>query len=154
MREDVKAALSELQDKHGNLLPEDVVERAKSANSPLHDLFEWNKDKAAMAHWIATARNIIGEYRVVIHVMNTTREVRAFVHDPDAGRDAGYISTERLKNDASRASAVLLTEARRCRSHLDTMVALAAYWQRPHPELATALKKIESFVTRLEGDRS
>ena len=43
---------------------EDLVRVAKSSASPLHACFQWNVNKAAEAHWLDTARRLMGHLRV------------------------------------------------------------------------------------------
>lgn len=55
----IKDELSRLARKHGRLLPETVVEEARSKDSPLHDSFQWD-DSAAAHQWrLVQARQII-----------------------------------------------------------------------------------------------
>lgn len=46
-------------DAEGTLRPQDVVADARSAQSPLHPLFEWDDRKAATAHRLHQAKSII-----------------------------------------------------------------------------------------------
>ena len=57
----VRKVLVDLQRRHPEklLTAEDVVEEAKKSNSPLHDLFDWDVEKAAMQHWLNQARSLI-----------------------------------------------------------------------------------------------
>lgn len=48
----------------GKLLPESVVERARSARSPLHSFFEWDDTAAAAQHRLWQARNLIREVQI------------------------------------------------------------------------------------------
>jgi hypothetical protein len=49
----------------GELHPQDVVEEARDANSPLHAHFEWDDRRAAEAHRLDQARALIRSIRIV-----------------------------------------------------------------------------------------
>lgn len=111
-REVIEAALAAIAVKHGGVLkPDDVVAEAADMNSPLHDEFEWDADKAAAAYRIDQARTLIRSVHVVI--TNEVREVRVprYVRDPDASQeDQGYVQTVALLDDKERARRVLVDE--------------------------------------------
>lgn len=62
----------------GDTSPEEVLEDARSPDSPLHDCFTWDLAKAARAHHIREAVQLINCYRVV--VLETDR--KPIVIDP------------------------------------------------------------------------
>jgi uncharacterized DUF497 family protein len=65
----------------GEITPENVVEDARSNNSPLHPCFEWDDGKAAHEHRKQQARELIGALVVVeVSEKNVARETRAYVH--------------------------------------------------------------------------
>ena len=65
----------------GEVTPENVVEDARSHNSPLHPCFEWDDNKAAHEHRKQQARELIGALVVVeVSKENVHRETRAYVH--------------------------------------------------------------------------
>lgn len=66
----------------GSLAPGDLVEHARSANSPAHKLFEWDDTVAAHNYRVATARVIIGALVVNVKVSpkKPAQELRAFVN--------------------------------------------------------------------------
>jgi hypothetical protein len=51
--------LQAVHDTRGKLTPEIVLDEARPLNSPLHDRFEWDDTRAAEAHRINQARNLI-----------------------------------------------------------------------------------------------
>lgn len=60
---------------------EEIVEEAKSDNSPLHELFNWDIKTAAYEHWLATAQMIGRSITVTVTMEDrehTVIEVRAF----------------------------------------------------------------------------
>ena len=107
-----------LYDQHGALTPALIIEDAKQADSPLHDCFEWDVEKAAYVAWTSTARAIIR--RVVLTETTEHISISApfFVRDPDAGKAQGYVSLTELRDDPERALASLKLEFGRAESAL------------------------------------
>lgn len=70
--------LEELAEERG-LTARDVLDAAHSTNSPLHEYFEWNNDKAADLYRLDQARQIIRSIRVrYTDAGGEVRDVRAF----------------------------------------------------------------------------
>ena len=81
-KQDANVVGSELEvlASRNNLSPESVLESARSEESPLHSLFEWNDEVAAEKYRLNQARQIIQQIVIVNdHPNAVTREVRAFV---------------------------------------------------------------------------
>jgi hypothetical protein len=76
-----KATWDALSTKLGRpALAEDLVEAAKVRGHVLHDCFNWDLREAALAHWIATANNLIMSLRVTfIGGESRTITIRALV---------------------------------------------------------------------------
>lgn len=101
-------ALREIEARDGIIRPQAVVEAATPEGSPLHQFFEWDNTKAAVAHREQQARQLIRS--VVIRDAESTSPttVRAYVNvkvtDEDDDDDVnipstqGYISTQKLEN--------------------------------------------------------
>jgi hypothetical protein len=110
MDENVKAAIIALADKNGGLLqPEEVVNAARDPQSPLHTQFEWNVEKAAEQHWLATACQLIRKVRVVVITTELTVPILAplFGRNADAG---GYATLDYLRQeggDLARKAAIM-----------------------------------------------
>lgn len=114
MKQSVNEYLIALHQQHGTLTPELVVEDARRKDSPLHDLFEWDKGKAAQAHWQDVARALIRNVRVV--VVNEGRSIKApyFVRDPALPHhQQGYTSVIKLRSDADLARDAVADECSR-----------------------------------------
>jgi hypothetical protein len=129
VKQTIQDHLIALHRQHGTLTPELVVEDARNEDSPLHDLFEWDPAKAALAHWHGVARALIRNVRVV--VVNEDRVIKApyFVRDPSLPHtQQGYTTVERLRNDADMARDAVADECSR---------AAAAF--RRAQEVATAV---------------
>lgn len=114
MQQSVHDYLIRMHQEHGTLTPELVVEDAKRKDSPLHVLFEWDVDKAALAHWHEVARQLIRNVRVV--VTNEERVIRApyFVRDPSLpSNQQGYTTVERLRTKPDMAREAVAEECSR-----------------------------------------
>lgn len=117
MKQHVHEYLIALHKQHGTLTPELVVADAKRKDSPLHELFEWDKAKAAQAHWHDVARALIRNVRVV--VVNEGRSLRApyFVRDPALpSKVQGYTTVHKLRTDADLARDAVADECSRAAS--------------------------------------
>ncbi len=114
MKPSVNDHLIALHAKHGTLTPDIVVADARRKESPLHELFEWDTKKAAMAHWHDVARQIIRNVRVnIVHEQRTLR-VPFFVRDPSApAHQQGYTTIERVRTDADMARDAVAEECSR-----------------------------------------
>jgi hypothetical protein len=127
MNQTVNDYLIQLHKQHGTLTPDIVVEDAKRPDSPLHDQFDWDVQKAAEEHWREVARQLIRNVRVVI--TNESRTIRApyFVRDPECGvREQGYTSVVRVRDDAEIAREVVLAECGRVYAALIRAQSVAA----------------------------
>lgn len=86
----VAAALKELaHENDGMLMPDQVVEAARPAKSPLHRYFEWDNTKAAEAYRIEQARLLMRVAVEVIEVNGEKRDVRVMVSLKGDQRDEG-----------------------------------------------------------------
>jgi hypothetical protein len=83
----IRDELDALADEDGLIHPQDVVEWARShPDSELYQKFEWDLDKAAMAHWLYTARRLISVY--VVYDNTHDRRTISLVSDRRSG--GGY----------------------------------------------------------------
>lgn len=114
MNQSINEYLIELHKQHGTLTPELVVEDAKQVTSPLHELFDWDKERAATAHWHDVARQLIRNVRVVI--VNEGRVLKApyFVRDPALdSTQQGYTTVEKLRTAPDLARDAVADECSR-----------------------------------------
>src|ERR1700721_1911092 len=89
---------------NGTVTPEQVVEAAKSEESPLHPYFTWDIGKAAHERWLHKARTLIPSVKVEITTTQFTVHAPAFVRDPSlSGETQGYMSLGRLQTDEDMA---------------------------------------------------
>lgn len=78
----------------GRLEPSIVVETARPSTSVLHSLFEWDVTKAAQAHWLEKARELIRTVRVEIRTETTRIVIPRYVKNPSKSPvEQGYVET-------------------------------------------------------------
>lgn len=137
---------------HG-LTPEDVVQEAANAESPLHELFEWDDAEAAAEHRRSQARSILNGLRVTVISNGEPRTVVGYVNvKPRDDHPPMYIkSTFAARHEKLRAQ--MLNDARtglngwmkryRELQGLDEVVAL----------IGTAIERIDQEIeaAKLEG---
>ncbi len=110
----------------GRLTPDAMVEDARSKRSALHPFFEWDDKKAAHAHRIEQARDLISRWRVVHHDAGKVAELPEFVRDPSAAwREQGYVRTITLRDDEARATAALREEVKQVAARMRRAMDLA-----------------------------
>lgn len=93
---DVAGALCERLEDEGRLTPRELLFEATPMNSPLHDEFEWDNNRAATEYRIYQARNIINS--LTINISSEQKEpVRAFFNITKP--NASYTSTKIIIQD-------------------------------------------------------
>lgn len=131
-------------DPAGLLKAEAVVERAKDPASTLHGLFLWDKDQAAMEHWLSQARQVIRCW--VYHEPLVRREVRAVVSVPsDRADGGGYRQTRQVITDVNWLAQLVdeaLGHITRLKDRYEHLVVLDPLW--PRLEMAVAEFKAEA----------
>lgn len=85
----------------GALTPDALLERARSANSAVHDHFEWDDGKAAHLHRISQAGDLIRAITIDVTHSNVEppKTIRAFVSVEREGQRS-YTSTVHAMSDA------------------------------------------------------
>ncbi len=147
-REVINARLAEIERANGGrLTPNDVVQDARSKESPLHPFFEWDVNKAAAAHWVEQARDLIATVRVVVTTEHTKLSAPYYVRDPRAsGSQQGYVSVPRLRNDEDMARDALVAEFSRVAQMLTRARTLA--------EALDAANDVDALIRDVVGLRT
>lgn len=124
----VKARLEAIARINGGVLrPMDVVQDARQPDSPLHELFQWDVEEAALEHWMHTARRIIATVKVNITTETIVLKAPAYVRDPRLhGREQGYLETIKIRTEHEIAKEVLAGEVQNVISALRRARNLAA----------------------------
>ena len=104
-RDAIRMRLMEIEAANkGVLTPDAVIEDAKDPESPLHDQFEWDTDKAAYRYWVDQARSLITSVKVVETIEKRKVSTVYYVRNPQADSDEqGYVSVTTLKSDEDLA---------------------------------------------------
>ena len=115
----VKDRLNFLANQYGYLTPELVVEDAMNPDSPLHDQFTWDKEKAHYAYLLVEARQLIRSVKVIITTETKTVKCVGYIRDPSKDNsEQGYLSVETLRSDHDMARDALIQEFKRAGSAL------------------------------------
>lgn len=94
-------------DNAGRLTPADVLDRARSGNSALHEHFEWDDSVAAEQHRLGQASELIRAITVDVSRSNLeAKPIRAFVSVTEHG-ETRYTSTAHALSDADLRAQVL-----------------------------------------------
>jgi len=113
----IEARLRKLQDKHGRITPNSVVDDARDPDSPLHGFFQWDDSKAAEAYRLDQARALIRRFPVVVTHETITIKPQAYLRDPDkATKEQGYVAFARVASSEERTRAAMQAEFDRVRS--------------------------------------
>lgn len=111
---DLRAVLTNIYQKHGELSEQIVVDEARPKSAPLHHRFEWNNAVAGEAYRRVQAAEIIRSVRIRFDVEGERRTIRGFVSVRQSGETerGGYAPTEEVVED-DIALQILLREFKR-----------------------------------------
>jgi hypothetical protein len=129
-KEDILTELAQIQEQHGTLRAEDVIEFARNENTALHAEFEWDDSAAAHQYRLEQARKII---RISVQVLPTARgnvTVPMYVSltSDRIQPGGGYRRLEDVMSDTTLRQQYLeqaLTEFERVRRKYQTLQELA-----------------------------
>lgn len=100
---DLRAAITRIYQKHGELTPQIVVDEARPENSELHHRFEWDDAIAGEAYRRVQGQELIRSVRIVFSDNKTgeRKSVRGFHSLRQAGdaERGGYAPTEEIVQD-------------------------------------------------------
>lgn len=142
MTSEIKSYIQRLADQSGGIItPEILVADAKRKDSPLHSLFEWDAKKAAEAHWLATARDILRRVKITVSEGERLIVAPCYVRHPDLpAKVQGYIDTGQLDPDQARET--LRTIARVIAAQVIRGQGIAARAGLPQSDLEAVLGEI------------
>jgi hypothetical protein len=155
-REEVKAALLNLDKANGGLRPSEVVAAAKPKSSPLHNEFEWNDTKAGEEYRLYQARHLIR-----VCVITAKAEDGTIVRDPwvqipatpeeceiKQSREGVYQRISVIVQDVdkfARALSALMTKLNAAKAAAEELRAAAQDGQEPE-----RMVRIAMAITALE----
>jgi hypothetical protein len=112
--------LKDIEDAHGKLTPELIVQSSKNKKSVLHSYFEWNNERAAEKWRLNQASRLLTQIEVTTINDGQPKVVRAFEIIRTAN---GYTNTAPEYSSSSSSSRLLisscLADLRRVRNKLD-----------------------------------
>ena len=125
--------IDRLTKEHGFVTPKILVEEASSKKSPLHDWFEWNKNKAAEKWLIEQAKYLLRSIEVVVvcegkpvqtrYMVNVANEEVASVYMPIQA----VLEDEKLMDDYV---AQAFRELESVRSKYEHLLELRELWEK------------------------
>lgn len=133
-------------EQNGRLTPDAVLHDASRPDSPLHDLFEWDNERAAHEYRLEQARAAIRtvEYRIVRNAVTYTAP--RYVPDPSKqGRRQGYMALDAVAEDEAATVLAVVAELNRALGSLKRAARIAAVLDQA-PE-------IDNIVIVVEGTR-
>ena len=108
--------LKEIESRDGSITPQAVVDDARPEDSVLHNVFEWNDEKAAEAYRIHQAGNFIRCIVVVPEKNDTVKEpVRLFINTnptDDGQKKTGSFISLRTAMENPESRKVILSNAK------------------------------------------
>jgi hypothetical protein len=150
--EEVRTRLAWLENAHGQLTPDVVLEDARKKNSPLHPLFEWDMKKAALQYLLWRARCVIHSVKMSVTTEAITLRSPVYVRDPSIpGNEQGYISVTALRKDPIQARLSIRLEFSRAESALTRAKAIAAALNMEE-DIAALLQRLMGLRTLLDED--
>lgn len=133
--------LEAIQEEHGSIAPELVVEKAKEKASPLHDYFEWNNTRAATLYRVDQARWLIRAVAVKIERENDEPLVtRAFVEMKQEEAEGGYVSIAVVSQDEEMR-----------RTLIEHALKDVEAFKRKYAILVDVFALLDALQVRLEG---
>lgn len=120
----------------GRLTPHEVEKVARDPLSPLHDCFEWDKDKAAYNYRVTQARHLINHLLIyIVDVTKPTRHVDVHVFKnikcDDGKRYVPY--TELVSNESWRKAII------------KDICQRISYWQLEYAQFNELVKMLTEF---------
>ncbi len=130
-QEDINSVIQNLADDNdGKVTPEMVFDHAKDPDSPIHDEYEWDQEKAAYRDWMNTGRRLIRSVKFKVVRKTTTIECPVFTRDPDVpAKQQGYVDLQSAKSSEDTMREILVNEFIRARQLFDRAGAVAAYFE-------------------------
>lgn len=149
-RKEIRARAIKALARDGRLTPEALVNAARSPHHPMHNDFIWNDKVAAEKYRLGQARGFIAEVRVVHTTIGITSV--AYVRDPAASPEQGYVHITTLRTEQENAQLALAAEITRIKAALERAREIAAVLELM-PEYDAAFNALELLAGRIRrGD--
>lgn len=140
-------ALEALRDENGMVQPDDLWRAAEHPNHAMHGEFQWDRDKAAEAHWRSRARTLIGMILVVGNDDENTLPTKAYYNlTVGTPKRRNYISSETIADDAVYRHQMHITALSELRAFNNRFRRLLAASQPLDAALQTVVSLLEDAV--------
>jgi hypothetical protein len=102
-----------LRDQGLSLTPKEIVSKAKSKNSPIHDFFDWENDSAADKYRLHQARLLLNMIEVKVVFEKGEKNVAAFenisveLSNDDDGKERKYVTIQDIQDSPKYLEAVM-----------------------------------------------
>lgn len=104
--EKVAHHIKRLEEQYGEVTKQMFLDSARSEDSEMHSLFEWDDTKAAEKYRLYQANVIIASIHVTVHEEEIEPIVtRAFVQDKEVS--SGYLNVERALSDEAKRQRII-----------------------------------------------
>ena len=156
--EDAAAELRKIHGEHGTVTPEQIVERARDPENPLHEAFDWDDTTAAGAYRAVQAQYILRTLVVVYRKSSgeLTPPVRYMVKlksdvDDPAVDDLSELATEPRVYLPIRQ---VMDEAELRRRHRNQAFSELVHWRQRYKaidDFATIFDEIDRLAAQING---
>ena len=143
--EKVAIHLQKLEEQKGSVTREDFLESARSEESEMHKLFEWDDTVAAEKYRLRQATDIIHSIKITVKEEEKAPvSMKAFVipgyTDKAIGSKGGYVNIRKAVGDADTKDMILQDARKNARWFMDKYRSIG--------ELAGVISAIEDFLKR------
>lgn len=140
-KERIRQAIDALRDKNGRITAEQVVRAARPKSHPLHSEFEWDDKRAAAAHRIDRANELIRYVTVVTVEKAVTVVTPYYVRDPTKkGNEPGMVAITSAILNRKNAEKVMMAELDRCESAIRRARSVVGQLDKTHKGLSQRLE--------------
>jgi hypothetical protein len=131
----LKEVCLEIKKRDGKITPKALVDHARSKDSPIHSLFEWNNAKAAEEYRLWQARELI----VTVKIDYSGQEIQTYHNIKVVEGNQGYYHWDDIKKDKNLLNEVIknaITQLEYWQSKYETYQALSKVINREELEKA------------------
>ena len=102
LNETIIQEIRKLENKNGCIKASEIVNEARSPESPLHDCFTWDNTKAAEKWRREEAQSLITRYKMIVVYEDFEIKVPYYVRDTNKEPcEEGYVSLFRVKEESA-----------------------------------------------------
>lgn len=136
---------------------QEVVADARDPRSPLHAYFEWDVEKAAEAHWLDRARELVRAIHIEARYEGGGAVVRAFhsvIMEHDGEKRRGYAATDTVLRDRDLGDQVIDAAASEIRGWLRRYKTVKALVEAGVVDHAEAMRRTMADLTERRANEA